>query len=161
MDLDRLNRDEYLQALRLIMQEFWSKAKLSPDQIYYPFSKDFFLYLFDFRLHKFRDILNDLNTLWGKMQLKQKVQQFGDSFEILRYIRSQSEQFSHIEAFKADSLLPYEKNALNKKWNSINSSFADKDRSKLEEKELCAFIDVLKEHEIPRQIGLVQENSSL
>ena len=105
--------------------------------------------------------MNDLNFIWSQMQHNNKISLFTDPFEIVRFIRSQSEHFSSIEQFSPDTLIPYERQALIKQWDSIISSFADRDRSKSVEKELTAFLEVLKEHEDPRQISLVQQCPTL
>lgn len=156
MDLDRLTKLQAVDALKLLMQKFWTSVKLNPNPMEYPFSAEFFRYLYDFESHDFRSVLNDLNEIWNSFRSQNVVKEFNDSFEMIRYIRQEWQYSALKEVFAPDRLLPFEIDALNFKWNDIKSTFASRDRSLLTENALEYFINVLRQNEEPRQISLVQ-----
>ena len=156
IDLARLDRREALKALRFLMQIFWANCKQSPENINYPFSSKFFNYLYDFRLKDFRRVLNDLNSIWDNFRILNDVRTFDDSWKIIRFIRQGWQESAYMESFSPRNMLPFEKWALKEKWDKIISPFASKDRSKMVEKELTRFLNVIRENERPRKIAIVQ-----
>ncbi|MBD3353112.1 MAG: hypothetical protein GF364_16645 [Candidatus Lokiarchaeota archaeon] len=162
IDLNRLTKEEAVEALRGIMQNFWTQQKLSPTNIYYPFSAGFFSYLYDYEVRDYRSMLNVLNGIWNWFKEKKKVKTFDKPFDYIRFIRKKwaiREGKQYILQLR--DLIPFEKKVLKDKWNKIDAVFKSNEKSNMVEVAMTAFIEVLRDNEVPRRIALVQQHATL
>mgnify|MGYP006282473587 CR=1 FL=1 len=162
IDLNRLTRDEAVEALRIIMQNFWMENKLSPSSIYFPFSAGFFSYLYDYELRDYRSMLNALTGIWNWFKERREVKTFKEPFDFIRFIRKTwAKRNGRPASLTLQDLMPFEKEVLRKRWDNINAAFKSNKKSKMVEEALTGFIEVLRDNEVPRRIALVQQNPPL
>ncbi|MEJ2251220.1 MAG: hypothetical protein P8Y97_16400, partial [Candidatus Lokiarchaeota archaeon] len=88
IELTRLTLEEVLEALSLMMTRFWNQAGLiHPSNPIYPFTKEFFSYLYEYHAHEYREILLFLDNVWTYFKQSTQIFEFNNSFEMIKFVR--------------------------------------------------------------------------
>ncbi|MBN2152954.1 MAG: ATP-binding protein [Candidatus Lokiarchaeota archaeon] len=160
VELVRLNENETRQALTDTMVKFWiaRKKPLPPGNPCYPFSPDFFSYLYGLNTHKFREVLNALHQVWAHYKTTLRVVPLVRSMDMIRFVRFEIKGEQRRElAFSG--LVPWEQDRALSWFEGIDSSFKAKEQSTLVEAVLAGSFETLMAEESPRQIRLVSKNA--
>ncbi|MHA1151002.1 MAG: ATP-binding protein [Promethearchaeota archaeon] len=171
VDLTRLTLNEVLEALRLIMSRFWSQAgMIHPSNSIYPFSKDFFTYLYEYHMHEYREILINLQKIWDYYKTNTKVVELTDHFYMIKFFRiilkenassihnTTSYQFSELYF---SNLIEWEREIIKSCFENIQSRHVGSTQSDLVERKLAEAIRVLQERETPKKIDWVQKTPAI
>ena len=171
IDLTRLKLQEVIEALSLIMNRFWSQAGvIHPQNPLYPFSKEFFRYLYDYHAHEYREILINLDKIWSSYKSSVKVFELVEPFFMIKYIRIMSNEitpapltgreYQFSELFFSN-LIEWEKEIVKTKFESIQSRHVGSTQSDLVERTLAESLRILQEKESPKQIDWAEKTPAI
>ncbi|MHA1492108.1 MAG: ATP-binding protein [Promethearchaeota archaeon] len=163
IDLTRLTLSEVRQALSLIMNKFWTSAGIvNPSNPLYPFSQDFFTYLYDYNAHDYRSILIFLDKIWLYYKSFTRVIPLEEPFKMINFVHDQSPVLSQefkIPSSKKEiyfsSLIDWEKDKIKKWFVNIKSRHVGKKQSDLVENGLTEAIRIIQQNEESKQIDWV------
>ncbi len=166
IDLTRLTKSEVLDALSFIMNKFWTEAGIiNSSNLLYPFSEDFFAYLYEFYAHEYRDILIFLGNVWSYYKSKMIVSYFQDPLSMIRFVRLSMPQYSRKTSSISDItfsiLIEWEKEQIKSKFENIKSRHVGRQQSALVETFLEDMLRILQENEQPKQIDWAQKGYSI
>ena len=166
IDLTRLTKKEVLEALSFIMNKFWTEAGIiNSSNPLYPFSEDFFAYLYEFYAHEYRDILIFLGRVWLYYKSKMSVSFFQDPLSMIRFVRISMPQYSRKTSSISDitfsNLIEWEKEQIKSKFENIKARHVGGRQSELVETFLEDMLRILQETEQPKQIDWAQARYSI
>ena len=168
LDLTRLTLTEVLEALSLIMTKFWTQAGvIHPSNPVYPFSKEFFTYLYEYHAHEYREILIYLNNIWSNYKSMVKVKEFIEPFYMIKFVRIiMRESYREIENYKFSefyysNLIEWEKEQIKNNFISIHSRHIGSSQSDLVERCLTEAMRILQEKETPKQIDWAEKTPAI
>nr|MDO8113624.1 hypothetical protein [Candidatus Sigynarchaeota archaeon] len=160
IELVRLNETETRKALTQLITSFWFNRKktLPPGNPCYPFSPDFFTYLYDLKTHNYREMLTLLNQIWDIYKRALVVIPLVNPFDMIRFVH-----FDMMSSGRRDivfsNLVPWEQERILAWFDSIESSFKAKDQSKMVEQTLVDCFEILMAEDAPRQVRLVSKQA--
>ncbi len=164
IDLTRLTLTEVLEALSLIMSKFWTQAGvMHPSSSTYPFSNEFFTYLYEYHAHEYREILIYLDKIWSHYKSTTKVIELTDKFFMIKYVRfimkeiSQNQEPSIFSELYYSNLIEWEKKQAMSKFENIHSRHVGSTQSNLVERKLTEALRILQEKETPKQIDWAEK----
>ncbi|MEJ2249365.1 MAG: hypothetical protein P8Y97_06865 [Candidatus Lokiarchaeota archaeon] len=161
IDLTRLTLNEVLEALSLIMIRFWNQAGLiHPSNPIYPFTLDFFSYLYEYHAHEYREILIYLDKVWTRFKQSTQIFEFNNSFDMIKFVRLTLSP-SNVQELFYSSLLDWEKEKVKDKFKNIKSRHTGGTQSDLVEKRITNVLRILQENEIPKQISWVEKSPTI
>ncbi len=118
MVLTQLPIEEVIQVFQNRMRHFWNNYPNIRSSIakYYPFSDNFFIYVFRFKKRDLRKSILLLKRIWVDFRYKETFPKLETIFESMREVRKFKSK-----PFTPESLQPFE-------WSIINQSFNDPSR---------------------------------
>ncbi|MFX0101922.1 MAG: hypothetical protein ACFFCS_20320 [Candidatus Hodarchaeota archaeon] len=155
IDLLGLDEKETKQALTFLISRFWTiTCKFLPkNNPCYPFSPDFFSYLYNLKMKNYREILLTLDNIWRYFKTATEVEDLTEPFNMIRFVRLKLERV--VPRNLAFSLLTtWEKENILHRFEKLDSAFRANAQSKLVEKTLGRFLEILSEEQEPREIRL-------
>lgn len=166
IDLTRLTKSEVLNALSFIMNKFWTEAGvINSSNPLYPFSEDFFAYLYEKFAHEYRDILIFLGSEWSYFKSEMDVLYFQDPLSMIRFVRLSMPQFSMktstIGEISFGNLIEWEKEQIKSKFENIKARHVGGKQSELVEIFLEDILRILQNTEQPKEIDWVQKGYSI
>ena len=170
IDLTRLTLNEVLQSLSLIMNKFWiSIGTLHPISPLYPFSKEFFTYLYELFAHDYRSILVFLDKIWSLYKSSTKVISFEDPFFMIRFVRIINEskplQLDNLSSVSNDltfnCLINWEKEQIKIWFEKLNARSIGQKQSSLVEDALEEILRIFQDNEEPKQINWVEKRKAI
>ncbi len=168
IDLTRLTLTEVLDALSLIMTKFWTQAGvIQASNSIYPFSNEFFTYLYEYHAHEYREILIYLDKIWSHYKSTTKVIELTDVFFMIKYVHfvmkelSQDKEASIFSELYYSSLIEWEKEQAKSKFVNMKSRHVGSSQSNLVERRLTEALRILQEKESPKQIDWAEKTPAI
>ncbi len=168
IDLTRLTLNEVLKALSLIMTKLWTQAgMINPSNTLYPFTKEFFTYLYEYHAHEYREILIYLDKIWANYKNSTKVFELSDPFFMIKFVRIIMKEldrdyspFLFTELY-FNNLIEWEKEQIKYRFENIPSRHVGSSQSDLVERKLTEALRILQEKETPKKIDWVEKTPAI
>lgn len=155
IDLLGLDEKETIKALTFLITRFWTNtAKFIPKgNPCYPFCPEFFSYLYNLKMKNYREILLTLDNIWRHFKTNTEVLELVEPFKMIRFVRLNLEK-NNPRNLAFTLLTTWEKEKILERFEKLDAPFRANAQSKLVEKTLSRFLEILSEEQEPREIRL-------
>jgi Cdc6-like AAA superfamily ATPase len=127
MVLKQMEIEETIQVFKNRIIRFWQKYPMnkSDSHLYYPFTENFFDYVYRYNSRDLRSSIIHLHKIWSTFRYMRSFTYTSNMFEIMRFVRQQDNNLldgQNVKKFEWKIIEDYFNNSVYSKSNSARSS---------------------------------------